>query len=126
MKDHTILSTQKQRHMAVLGLILLVALVIPQLALADHSSADPSQFDLEAERAETSSLEAALENARLYGYDREAERLEAVLEARNAMASFASSCSTVGSDAYADACSFHAELIKKFNSGEIAFNRSGR
>lgn len=97
--------TQPKRSrglLVALGLILVVALLIPQLTWADHSDSDPAQFEAVAAAADASSASGSAYSG--------------------------ASCDGL-SDLDADlgeACEWFSALSASYAAGEIAYNVPGR
>jgi hypothetical protein len=88
--------------LVALGLILIVALLIPQLTWADHTDSDPAQVDVEAAAAEASSSSASAYSG--------------------------ASCDEPGDldGDLSDACEFFNSLSASYAAGEITYNAPGR
>jgi hypothetical protein len=100
MKGHLTASTKSQRRTVVLGLVFLVVLVLPQLALADHSVAHPDQYDFDASRLESGA---------------------------NAEVSLASTCAAASLDQAVEACDFyHDVVLEAYRSGKWSYKAPGR
>lgn len=88
--------------LVAVGLILLVALLIPKLTWADHTDSDPAQFDAAAAAADAgSSSGSSYGGASCDG----SSDLDAEL---------------------AEACEFFSSLSASYAAGEIAYNTPGR
>ena len=104
MNSLSITRTQPNRARGVLvalGLILLVALLIPQLTWADHTDSDPAQFDVVASAADASSSGSAYSRASCDGLSDEDADL-------------------------GEACEFFSSLSASYAAGEIEYNAPGR
>jgi hypothetical protein len=105
MNSLSLSRTQPKRArvlLVALGLILIVALPIPQLTWADHTDSDPAQFEVEVVFAD-----AASSSGSSYG---------------------GASCDGSSDlDAeLAEACEFFNALLVSYAAGEIEYNAPGR